>query len=141
MPGASRWLDPCSVMPAPINTAAAITPWMTRFIPAPSACAHAGTARSQWTLRFNLRDRPLFGWKPVLRLGARGRLNPDNAGRRHSLTASGTSVRYCCRQGGGMSDLNETRRRFMAHFAGVGLGGTLAPGVLWARMQDAGAKA
>src|SRR5438477_309068 len=39
-----------------------------------------------------------------------------------------------------MSDLNETRRRFMAHFASVGLGSTLAPGVLWARMQDAGAK-
>ena len=28
----------------------------------------------------------------------------------------------------------------MAHFAGIGLGATLAPGVLWARMQDAGAK-
>lgn len=27
----------------------------------------------------------------------------------------------------------------MAHFAGIGLGATLAPGVLWARMQDAGA--
>jgi Asp-tRNA(Asn)/Glu-tRNA(Gln) amidotransferase A subunit family amidase len=27
----------------------------------------------------------------------------------------------------------------MAHFAGVGLGATLVPGVLWARMQDAGA--
>lgn len=26
----------------------------------------------------------------------------------------------------------------MGHFAGVGLGSTLAPGVLWARMQDAG---
>ena len=26
----------------------------------------------------------------------------------------------------------------MAHFAGVGLGTTLAPGILWARMQDAG---
>ena len=37
-----------------------------------------------------------------------------------------------------MADLDETRRRFMAHFAGVGLGATLAPGVLWARMQDAG---
>src|SRR5262245_37587537 len=39
-----------------------------------------------------------------------------------------------------MADLIETRRRFMAHFASVGLGTTLAPGVLWARMQDAGAK-
>jgi len=28
----------------------------------------------------------------------------------------------------------------MAHFAGIGLGATLAPGVLWARMQDADAK-
>jgi Asp-tRNA(Asn)/Glu-tRNA(Gln) amidotransferase A subunit family amidase len=37
-----------------------------------------------------------------------------------------------------MADLDETRRRFMAHFAGVGLGTTLAPGILWARMQDAG---
>src|SRR5215831_19386997 len=32
--------------------------------------------------------------------------------------------------------LEHTRRRFMAHFAGLGLGATLAPGVLWARMQD-----
>src|SRR5690349_13340458 len=39
-----------------------------------------------------------------------------------------------------MADLNETRRRFMAHFAGIGLGATLAPGVIWARMQDAGAQ-
>ncbi|MGQ0735254.1 MAG: amidase [Acidobacteriota bacterium] len=38
-----------------------------------------------------------------------------------------------------MTDLTETRRRFMAHFAGAGLGATLVPGVLWARMQDAGA--
>ncbi len=28
----------------------------------------------------------------------------------------------------------------MAHFAGIGLGATLAPGILWARMQDADAK-
>ena len=34
--------------------------------------------------------------------------------------------------------LADTRRRFMAHFAGIGLGATLAPGILWARMQDAG---
>jgi Asp-tRNA(Asn)/Glu-tRNA(Gln) amidotransferase A subunit family amidase len=39
-----------------------------------------------------------------------------------------------------MADLNETRRRFLTHFASVGLGSTLAPGILWARMQDAGAK-
>jgi Asp-tRNA(Asn)/Glu-tRNA(Gln) amidotransferase A subunit family amidase len=38
-----------------------------------------------------------------------------------------------------MIDAVETRRRFMAHFAGIGLGATLVPGVLWARMQDAGA--
>ena len=37
-----------------------------------------------------------------------------------------------------MADLDETRRRFMAHFAGAGLAATLAPGILWARMQDAG---
>jgi Asp-tRNA(Asn)/Glu-tRNA(Gln) amidotransferase A subunit family amidase len=37
-----------------------------------------------------------------------------------------------------MTNLDETRRRFMAHFAGIGLGATLAPGVLWARMQDTG---
>jgi Asp-tRNA(Asn)/Glu-tRNA(Gln) amidotransferase A subunit family amidase len=37
-----------------------------------------------------------------------------------------------------MSDLNETRRRFMTYFAGIGLGSTVAPGVVWARMQDAG---
>jgi Asp-tRNA(Asn)/Glu-tRNA(Gln) amidotransferase A subunit family amidase len=36
--------------------------------------------------------------------------------------------------------LHDTRRRFMAHFAGIGLGTTLVPGVLWARMQDAGAQ-
>jgi Asp-tRNA(Asn)/Glu-tRNA(Gln) amidotransferase A subunit family amidase len=36
--------------------------------------------------------------------------------------------------------LHDTRRRFMAHFAGLGLGSTLVPGVLWARMQDAGAQ-
>ncbi len=36
-----------------------------------------------------------------------------------------------------MQDLSESRRRFMTHFAGIGLGTTLAPGVLWARMQDA----
>ena len=39
-----------------------------------------------------------------------------------------------------MADLNETRRRFMTHFASIGLGTTLVPGVVWARMQDAGEK-
>ena len=37
-----------------------------------------------------------------------------------------------------MPTLDETRRRFMTHFAGIGLGSTLVPGVLWARMQDQG---
>ncbi|HEX7779939.1 MAG TPA: amidase, partial [Vicinamibacterales bacterium] len=36
-----------------------------------------------------------------------------------------------------MSSLDETRRRFMTHFASIGLGSTLAPGIIWARMQDA----
>lgn len=39
-----------------------------------------------------------------------------------------------------MAEVHETRRRFMAHFAGIGLGSTLAPGILWARMQDTGAQ-
>ena len=39
-----------------------------------------------------------------------------------------------------MLDSNVTRRRFMAHFAGVGLGSTLLPGALWAKMQEAGAQ-
>src|SRR5579884_407717 len=39
-----------------------------------------------------------------------------------------------------MTKLEKTRRRFMAHFAGIGLSTTLVPGVLWARMQDAGAQ-
>jgi Asp-tRNA(Asn)/Glu-tRNA(Gln) amidotransferase A subunit family amidase len=44
------------------------------------------------------------------------------------------------RSGDAMQNLNldDTRRRFMAHFASIGLGSTLAPGVIWARMQDAG---
>lgn len=37
-----------------------------------------------------------------------------------------------------MTELTETRRRFMAFCASAGLGSTLVPGVLWARMQDAG---
>jgi Asp-tRNA(Asn)/Glu-tRNA(Gln) amidotransferase A subunit family amidase len=39
-----------------------------------------------------------------------------------------------------MPALHETRRRFMTHFAGIGLGTTLAPGIIWARMQDSGAR-
>jgi hypothetical protein len=36
-------------------------------------------------------------------------------------------------------DLNaDSRRRFLATCSSLGLGGTLAPGVLWARLQDAG---
>jgi Asp-tRNA(Asn)/Glu-tRNA(Gln) amidotransferase A subunit family amidase len=38
-----------------------------------------------------------------------------------------------------MSRLDATRRRFMATFAGAGLGTTLVPGVVWARVQDSGA--
>jgi Asp-tRNA(Asn)/Glu-tRNA(Gln) amidotransferase A subunit family amidase len=34
--------------------------------------------------------------------------------------------------------LDDTRRAFMAHFAGIGLGSTLVPGIVWARMQDQG---
>ena len=37
-----------------------------------------------------------------------------------------------------MSKLADTRRRFMTHFAGIGLGSTLVPGIVWARMQDQG---
>ena len=40
-----------------------------------------------------------------------------------------------------MLDSTLTRRRFSAYFAGAGLGSTLLPGVLWARMQEAGAQA
>ncbi|MBY0495226.1 MAG: amidase [Cyanobacteria bacterium] len=43
------------------------------------------------------------------------------------------------RQGYG-GQVDQTRRRFMATLAGAGLGSTLVPGVLWARMQDAGAQ-
>jgi Asp-tRNA(Asn)/Glu-tRNA(Gln) amidotransferase A subunit family amidase len=38
-----------------------------------------------------------------------------------------------------MPTLDDTRRRFMTHFVGLGLGSTLVPGIVWARMQDAGA--
>jgi Asp-tRNA(Asn)/Glu-tRNA(Gln) amidotransferase A subunit family amidase len=40
----------------------------------------------------------------------------------------------------GMKKIDQTRRRFMATFAGTGLGATLVPGVLWARVQDSGAQ-
>src|SRR6187401_318176 len=36
------------------------------------------------------------------------------------------------------SSVADTRRRFIAHFAGLGLGSTLVPGIVWARMQDQG---
>ncbi len=39
-----------------------------------------------------------------------------------------------------MLDSTLTRRRFSAYFAGAGLGSTLLPGALWARMQEAGAQ-
>ena len=42
------------------------------------------------------------------------------------------------RQGSG-GQVDQTRRRFLATFAGGSLGATLVPGVLWAKMQDAGA--
>src|SRR6185295_12781696 len=32
------------------------------------------------------------------------------------------------------------RRRFMAYFSSIGLASTLAPGILWGKMQDAGAQ-
>ena len=35
-----------------------------------------------------------------------------------------------------MKNLESTRRRFLATFTGAGLGGTLVPGVVWARVQD-----
>ncbi len=37
-----------------------------------------------------------------------------------------------------MKNLEATRRRFLAHLSGIGLGGTLLPGVLWASMQQNG---
>src|SRR5262245_7237487 len=40
--------------------------------------------------------------------------------------------------GTSMKDTNETRRRFMAHFAGIGMSSTLLPGILWAGMQQSG---
>jgi hypothetical protein len=38
------------------------------------------------------------------------------------------------------ASVDKTRRRFMAYFSGLGLTSTLVPGVLWAKMQDAGAQ-
>ncbi len=38
-----------------------------------------------------------------------------------------------------MKNIDSTRRRFMTTFAGAGLGSTLVPGVLWARVQDTNA--
>jgi Asp-tRNA(Asn)/Glu-tRNA(Gln) amidotransferase A subunit family amidase len=35
---------------------------------------------------------------------------------------------------------DDSRRRFLAYFSGIGLGGTLLPGVLWAQAQQAGAQ-
>src|SRR5262245_55031072 len=36
--------------------------------------------------------------------------------------------------------IDESRRRFMAYFSSVGLGSTLAPGILWGRMQETGSQ-
>jgi Asp-tRNA(Asn)/Glu-tRNA(Gln) amidotransferase A subunit family amidase len=38
------------------------------------------------------------------------------------------------------TSIDATRRRFIAQFSSLGLGGTLLPGVLWAEMQQAGAE-
>ena len=35
-----------------------------------------------------------------------------------------------------MQTTDETRRRFLSVFSGLGLGGTLLPGVLWAQLQQ-----
>src|SRR5262245_27667304 len=37
-----------------------------------------------------------------------------------------------------MTSIDETRRRFIAQFSSLGLGGTLLPGILWAEMQQTG---
>src|SRR6185436_5449966 len=37
-----------------------------------------------------------------------------------------------------MQTADDTRRRFLAYFSSVGLGGTLLPGVLWAQAQQSG---
>src|SRR4051812_35755818 len=38
-----------------------------------------------------------------------------------------------------MATVASTRRRFMQHFATTSVAATLAPGILWAKMQDTGA--
>lgn len=38
------------------------------------------------------------------------------------------------------ANVDETRRRFIGYFSSIGLGTTLVPGILWGRMQDAGAQ-
>ena len=40
-----------------------------------------------------------------------------------------------------MSSTAESRRQFLATFSGLGLGGTLLPGVLWAKMEEQSAHA
>src|ERR1700686_5075016 len=37
-----------------------------------------------------------------------------------------------------MNITDESRRRFLGYFSGIGLGGTLLPGVLWAQVQESG---
>jgi Asp-tRNA(Asn)/Glu-tRNA(Gln) amidotransferase A subunit family amidase len=37
-----------------------------------------------------------------------------------------------------MKNVDETRRRFMSYFAGIGLGSTLLPGVLWGQLRQSG---
>src|ERR1019366_737778 len=39
-----------------------------------------------------------------------------------------------------MISIKESRRRFIAHFSSIGLGATLVPGILWGKMQEAGAQ-
>src|SRR5262245_66690523 len=39
-----------------------------------------------------------------------------------------------------MRNLDETRRRFLAYFAGTTLGTNLLPGVLWSEFQQSGAQ-
>src|SRR5947209_139792 len=36
--------------------------------------------------------------------------------------------------------VDQSRRRFMTYFSGTALGATLVPGILWGKMQDAGAQ-
>src|SRR5262245_3100152 len=64
-----------------------------------------------------------------------GGVERRSAGPRH-LTRSRRPVRPY--NGARTANLDDTRRRFMTHFASVGLGSTLVPGIVWARMQDQG---